>query len=217
MEELLDAVVCGRYPVASWLPGIEELAARHGYSLGTVREAIRALEARGVLAVLHGRGQQVLPDDRWDLLDHDIATAILVTHPDREALGEAAEAFRVAAVQVAMLAAERAGPGDPGVLDAALDRMRMSHARRFVEAETDFHRAVALISGNRFLASMPGSLPAVLATARQVRAPDRNAVAVSLLERVAVAIRHRDPLAAAAGAEEYGTRLAAWLRRRPSR
>lgn len=214
MDELLDAVVTGRYAAASWLPSIEELAASHGRSLATVRDAIRALEERGLLAVVHGRGLQVLADDRWALLDRDVATALLVTHPSRSTLAEAAEALRLVEVQAAILAAERACPGDAGMLDAALERMRAAgtNGRAYVEAESDFHRAVALISGNRFLASMLETLPTLLAAARRERAPDRNALAIMLLERVAVAIRHEDPQAAAAAAEDYGTRLASWLR-----
>ncbi len=216
MDELLDAIVTGRYAAASWLPGIDELAARHACSPATIRQALRALEERGLVDVAHGRGQQVLADDRWRLLDRDVAAAVLVEHPAPRLLAEAAEAFRLVGVQAARLAATRARPGDAAVLQDAIERMReAATTRASVEAETDFHRGVALISGNRFLASMLETLPQALAAARRERAPDRDALTVRLLERIVTAVSAADPTAAAAAAEDYGTRLDGWLRQTP--
>src|SRR6185312_17192215 len=79
LAELLDAIVAGRLRAGEWLSTLDDIAARHGCSPSAVREAIRALEERRVVEVRAGRGQAVLGDDRWMVLDHDADRAAAAT------------------------------------------------------------------------------------------------------------------------------------------
>jgi GntR family transcriptional repressor for pyruvate dehydrogenase complex len=206
MSELLDAVVTGELAAETWLPGVDAIAARHACSAGAAREAVRALEERGVLDVVPGLGQRVLADDRWDLLDADVVTALLVEHPARPLLAEAVEAFRLAETQAALLAARRAQPGDVRMLAATVGRMREEPAE-----EPELHRMLALVSGNRVRAAMLETLAPALVAARRRRAPDRDGPAARALVRLVPALRESDPTAAAAAVDDYGRRLAGWL------
>ena len=64
-RKLVSGLVSGTYPVGSRLPAERELAAMHGVSRPTAREAIIALEVRGFLEVRVGSGAYVIrvPDD----------------------------------------------------------------------------------------------------------------------------------------------------------
>lgn len=208
MSELLDGVVSGEFPAETWMPGVEVIAADRACSVAAAREALRALEERRVVEVVHGRGPRVRADDRWDLLDGDVANAVLFERPARSFLADAVEAFRLVETQAAMLAARRAAPGDVRLISGVLDRMRDGGSTR---AEVDFHRTLALVANNRFVASMLETLPAVLVAARRRRSPGRDAMAVRLLARVVPALRETDPTAAAAAIEDYGRRLPGWL------
>ena len=88
LSELLDEIVGGGIPAGSWLPKADDIAARHACSVGTAREAIRALEERRLVEVHAGQGQEVLTADHWALLDRDVAEAALRRSGDPQLLRE---------------------------------------------------------------------------------------------------------------------------------
>jgi DNA-binding FadR family transcriptional regulator len=221
MCELLDDVVTGALPAASWLPQVADIAARHACSPNAAREAIRALEERRIVEVHAGQGQQVLGSEHWALLDRDVAEAALLRHRDPQLVREAVEALRLFEVQAAMLAARRATAGDVTMLERILDQMRRSSRggngagtgdEAFAEAEAAFHRALVSISGNRFLVSALDALYATLARARRRWAADRDPLVIRLHEGIVAALAAGDATAAAAAVESYGKHLASWLR-----
>ena len=213
VAELLDDVVSGRIAAATRLPKVEEIAARHACSLGAAREALRALEERGIVEVHAGQGQQVRGDDGWALLDRDVAEAALLRHSDPQLLREAVDALRLIETQAAMLAARKLTEGDLALLEQTLGQMREPDTGPgFAEAEAAFHRTLLLISGNRFLASALESLHPVIAHVRRQRAPERDTAVVRAHERIMAALGERDATATAAAVDAYARRLASWLR-----
>jgi GntR family transcriptional repressor for pyruvate dehydrogenase complex len=209
MIELLDQIVSANVPYAAPLPGVHDIAARHVVSPSVAREAVRALEERRVVAVRPGHGQHALAPEHWNVLDADVAEAVLVRHPAVPSVREAVEALRLVETPAAMLAARRATDADLALLDEAVAAMRASHD--FPDAEARFHRTLMLLSGNRFLAATLAGLHPALARARHERAADRDPLAVRLHERIVAALRARDPTATAAAVEDYGRYLATWL------
>jgi GntR family transcriptional repressor for pyruvate dehydrogenase complex len=219
--ELLNEVVTGEVPAATWLPRVEDLAIRHACSVAVVREAIRALEERRIVVVHPGQGQKVLDSDHWALLDQDVLEATLLRHRDPQLLREAIEALRLYEVQAALLAARRVQRGDLDELGQILDQMRASsrdrngaadHSTGFVEAETTFHHVVMAATGNRFFVSTLRFLHPTVARARYRWATDRDQAVIRAHETMHAAFADRDPAAAAAAMESYGTHLARWLR-----
>jgi DNA-binding FadR family transcriptional regulator len=217
-SELLGEIVSGRRAAGTWLPAVSEIAARFACSPATAREAIRALHERGVVAVRAGHGQQVLGVDHWDLLDRDVAGALLVAADGTRLIAQAAEARRVLETHAAMLAARQLRPRDLDLLEHEVERMRaaanagVGDSDRFADAEAAFHRTLMVLSGNRYIAAMLAPLHPVLAAARRRRAPDRDAVAVRLIERIVAALAAQDATATAAAVDEYGRRLTGWIR-----
>jgi DNA-binding FadR family transcriptional regulator len=221
MSELLDQIVSGAIRPASRLPKVEDIAARHACSPGTVREAIRGLEERRIVTVRAGRGQTVLDADHWALLDEEVLAAALVRHRDPQLLREAIEALRLHEVQGALLAAPRIGRGDLDELSQIVDQMRESarggngaehRAEVFLDAERTFHHILMASSGNRFLVSTLRFLHPTLALVRYRLAADRDDAVVRLHEGMLAALADRDPAAAAAAMERYGSQLMSWLR-----
>ena len=221
MKQLLGEVVSGAIPAGSWLPRVEDIAARHVTSTGPVREAIRALAERGIVDVHAGRGQVVLDSDHWALLDRDVLEAALLRHRDPRLLREAIDTLRLFEVQGALLAAGRVERGDLDELEQILDQMRAAsrggngaHSRgdRFVEAETTFHHILMASTGNRVLVSALRFLHPTLARVRCESSANRDDAVVSLHEAMHAALAAHDPAAAAAAMESYGKHLASWLR-----
>ena len=96
-RKLVAGLVSGKYPVGSRLPAERELAAIHGVSRPTAREAIIALEVQGFVEVRVGSGAYVIrePDDN-DLPGYGM-TAFELTEARLLIEGEAAA---LAATQV---------------------------------------------------------------------------------------------------------------------
>jgi DNA-binding FadR family transcriptional regulator len=179
MRELLAEMAVGELVPGDMLAREVDLATRFDVSRGVVREFIRGLEERGVIAVKHGRGATVTPSDEWDVLDPEVLRALLQAPGGEELVGEALECQRLLEVHAAGLAAERARPDDLDALAQAVERMAAEvpkagrtagAAERCHEADRDFHRALVRASGNRALARMSAPLHRALMAAAGERA-----------------------------------------------
>jgi DNA-binding FadR family transcriptional regulator len=80
-EDLIDAIVSGLLPADSVLPGEQALCEDFGVSRVVVREALKALEHKGLLIIRQGQGTVVAPVTRWDLLDSTVLDA-RIRHDD---------------------------------------------------------------------------------------------------------------------------------------
>ena len=145
VDALLGDIVGGQYAAGELLPKEELLVERFEISRGTVREALRALEERGVVRVRHGRGARVLPADEWNVLDPDVARALATGRKRRDFVGEVRACRLLLEAEAAGLAAEHASAAQKAELrELAGDAGR--EARRI-------RRLVGTASGNRPLAA----------------------------------------------------------------
>ena len=61
VQQVVHQIVAGVYPPRQVLPTEPELMQRYGVSRTVVREAVRVLAAKGMVAVKHGSGMWVAP------------------------------------------------------------------------------------------------------------------------------------------------------------
>ena len=120
MATILQRVVDGELVPSQWLPSEERLKDELGISRGVVRETISALKERGILEVRHGRGQRVLGEEEWDLLDAHVLGAI-VTGRRFDLVREIIECQGMIAPAAGALAAGRAS-------DHAIEELEDRHA-----------------------------------------------------------------------------------------
>lgn len=173
-----------------------------------VREAIRVLEAKGMVRPRPRVGTLVLPVSSWDLLDEDVI-AWRVRGPDRlRQLGELMD-LRVA-VEVAAVRACCAHASDEEVAALMQDCEQMDAAGRrgdheeFTAADINFHARLLTASGNLLFQQFVGPFGAVL-HARQDLAtlPDRiDPTTIRMHTEVARAIASRDTVKAEQRARE---------------
>ncbi|MFI1460475.1 FadR/GntR family transcriptional regulator [Nocardia carnea] len=191
---LLARIRAGEWPLGHKLPGETTLAAQLGVGRSTLREAVRALAGKGVLASRQGAGVFVtaldIPED-WD------------TVLRRATIAAVLEARIAIEAEAAALAAERRTPADLRAIRRTLS-VRATQSRTItdlVDADTAFHRAVIVAAHNDILTQLfdtflPRSRAAMIdmLQLRPMPAPDEDHAAH---ERLAEAIAARDPKAAA--------------------
>ncbi|MGW0082332.1 FadR/GntR family transcriptional regulator [Streptomyces sp. NPDC003393] len=203
VDELGRRIVGGVWGPEDSLPVEDLLATEIGVSRGVLREAVKALVAKGMLHVRPRTGTRVLPPEHWNHLDRDVlrwkqagdATALL---------RDTSELRRIVEPEAARLAAHRAGPDDVRALYDALAAMEAAAAEPgrsgYVEADIAFHRALLDAGGNRLLGSLGRAIDIALEHSFLVSTQTPGAVEASLPGHRAIveAVVANDPAAAAA-------------------
>jgi DNA-binding FadR family transcriptional regulator len=221
MRELVDAVVGGEYAEGDWMPSLDQLRTRLGASRGVLREALRGLEERGLIAVHPARGQLIRQREDWDTRSPDVLRACIERGPDPRILSQTIAARAVIEREAATHACEFASDADLGLLKSRIEAMERSlepGASRtlgpsdpFVVADAWFHHTLALLSENAVLAKLIEPAQLVLAELRRTRAPERDATALRHHRRILEGLSSRDPDLARAAVSGYARQLRRWL------
>lgn len=149
-HEIGRQIVVGKFVEGSLLPRESELADKFDVSRQAVREALKVLAAKGLVASRRRTGTQVLPREAWNLLDPDV----IAWHPaDRlpaQLFIDLVELRRVVEPAAAGLAATRGDAAMAEVISAAVtDMVRFKDDPvAFDDADMRFHLAVLDASGN---------------------------------------------------------------------
>lgn len=143
-QMLLDRIRAGEWTLGQKLPGETTLAPQLGVGRSTVREAIRQLAGRGVLAARQGAGVFITALDvpeEWDavLRRADIVSVI--------------EARIAIESEAAMLAASHRTPADVRAIRRALQERAAAGPDDddYVDADLAFHRCIIAASHNPVL------------------------------------------------------------------
>ncbi|MFK0152775.1 FadR/GntR family transcriptional regulator [Streptomyces sp. NPDC090493] len=151
MEDLRDQILRGALPDGSRLPPERDLTERYGVSGATVREAVRALTAMGLISVRHGSGSFVTASaDRMIALS--IASAIQLKHVGA---AEVLDILGTLNAHAAKAAAVHATDEEIAALRAAAERLAsIDSVDESVHALKRFLRLLSEISRNALLATL---------------------------------------------------------------
>lgn len=140
----------GRLRPGDQLPTEQSLATSLGVSRNVVREAIARLRSGGVVQSRQGVGAFLLRMEPAKTLEID--PEVLT---NREEFQHLFEMRAMLEIRTAGLAAERRSAANLKALKASLDRMRGAKwDQGGVDADLEFHRIVALCTGNPYLAKV---------------------------------------------------------------
>ncbi len=192
IRAIQEMILRGEARPGDWLMPQPELAQRLGVGLSTVREAIKGLTLLGVLEPQPGRGTWV----------HAEAPALLrmlnllrLRLPEVD-LHAIYEARRLLEVELTVLAAERADERAVARIDEALQQMRkaLRYDEAFIEADLNFHLAVARAAGNPLLEQFYHITAQMMSEVnRQIAAiPGLKDTGLRLQEEILQAIRAHD-------------------------
>ena len=144
--QLLDEIMAGRFSVGARLPTENQLAQRFSVSRPVVREALQRLQTDGVVIARQGSGTYVQrsPSQRVAELTSQLSLhQVLQVMELRMALEELS----------AKLAARHRTDDQVRAIEHARQQLsdRLGHGEPAKDADYDFHRAIAVASGNGML------------------------------------------------------------------
>ena len=172
VQAALGRDICaGRFRPGDILPSEAELCERFNLSRIVIREAIKALAAKGLVDVRRKVGTQVQPLAQWNLFDPDIiAWRTQTLGVDRTMARDLVELRRVVEPATARLAALRASSEQRAALREAYQAMvrAVGGDGDYVSADLVFHTTIMRAADNQFLGQMQSAMGALLHAAFQI-------------------------------------------------
>lgn len=207
IQRITQAIHEGRLKPGDALPSEARIAASFGVSKPIAREAIRQLAAMGVVHIQQGKPTRVQALDAAPL-DRFYRFAV---RGRANGLTEAVELRRILEPPIAAHSAARRSDADIEKLDLILARMEdaLGNVPLWIEADLDFHEAVAASSGNRLLDfQIRGLRPVIrevmeIFNSRGARTADDWQLTFRRHVRVIEAIRSGDAAAAADAMQKH--------------
>ena len=148
---LIRGILEGRYPPGSRMPNEREISKSFGVNRNVVREALRSLEAMGLVRIRRGSGTYV--QDLRISGGVNLVPFLLVREDgtlNLEVLRDILEFFQNNVVETVRLAARRMDPETLGQLSELLDRAESAEGGEREGALRDFARTVVASARNVF-------------------------------------------------------------------
>jgi DNA-binding FadR family transcriptional regulator len=165
------AILSGQYKPGDILTGEIAAAEALDVSRGAYREAVQVLTAKGLVESRAKTGTQVLPRERWNLLDPDVLAWAFTGEPDERLVRSLFELRLVIEPAAAGFAAERRTRADVKRMGDALKGMRRHSLATptGVAADRDFHDALLHATGNDAMVVLGSSIGAAVAWTTQFK------------------------------------------------
>ena len=156
VEELGRRIVGGEFKPGEALPNEAVLGQEFDASRSVIREAVKALAAKGLIESRTRTGIRVLAPMHWNLLDPQVLGWRYSTMPPPQFYREIFEMRGLIEPQAAAFAAERAGKVDVAEIATAYDAMEAAEepGSEAIHADLRFHRAVLAAAHNDLLLQM---------------------------------------------------------------
>jgi GntR family transcriptional repressor for pyruvate dehydrogenase complex len=164
-DRIAERILTGEVTPGDTLPPERELCREFGVSRTVIREAIRSLSGKGLVAAVGGSGVRVLAVDAGTV-GESLRNLLRSSDVDYAKVDEVRRAIEIAAAGVA---ASRRTREDVACADAVLRRMRdrIDDLEACVQADLAFHRAIADATRNELYSMLLDSLGAPLVDVRR--------------------------------------------------
>lgn len=205
---LVDGIVSGRYASGSFLPPEPVLCQSFDVSRSVVREALKALEERGLARVRQGHGTTVTSPDEWNLLDPVVLEATIRADEAMGILDQLVDVRVSLESDMARTAAQSMSDADLAQLGALLEELltQLKDAERYQEMDIQYHDFIMGCSGNRLGRSIIRAIhPHARASSRYNPAADEEDIRRAHRGHVAIyeQLRRHDGDGAAAAMQEH--------------
>lgn len=197
IQAIIEMIGSNQLKPGDVLPPERELGRQFGVSRTVVREAVRALDAKGLLDVRTGSGVRVVAVDEATVRE----SMRHFVHGSSVDYAKVDEMRRVLEVAAAGLAAERAGEVDIAAMDETIEAFEneCTDLEKSVQHDLAFHRAIARATHNELFLVLHDSMGEMLLEVRRhnlARGRSERRLVVGMHERIRDAIAAHDPAGA---------------------
>ena len=161
VQQIEDSIVKGSLKPGDQLPAERELAQRFGVSRTAVREAVKALREKGLVEAYSGRGTFITDGTRQAVRQSlDLMSRI----GQQEGSRDLAEVRAILEPEIAALAAQRIQEPELATMREAVAVMDKAgqDPDAYIEADLDFHLALAEGASNPLILSLIDSIVGLL-------------------------------------------------------
>src|SRR5215470_16840619 len=161
VEQVEASILKGQLKPGDQLPAERDLAQRFGVSRTAVREAVKALREKGLVEAYSGRGTFVT-DGTTEAVRQSLDLMVKIGHPDGST--HRAEVRAILEPEIAALAARRIQEPELATMReavAVMDRAGQD-PEAYIEADLDFHLALAEGAANPLILSLLDSIVGLL-------------------------------------------------------
>src|SRR5271169_2036253 len=194
VQQIEESILKGTLKPGDQLPAERELAQRFGVSRTAVREAVKALREKGLVEAYSGRGT-FITDGTTQAVRQSLDLMVKIGQP--EGSTHLAEVRAILEPEIAALAATRVQEGELATMREAVAVMDRAgkDPEIYIEADLDFHLALAEGAANPLILSLLDSIVALLREQRMrifkvPGGPERGQVHH---KRILDAVQHHDP------------------------
>ena len=214
---ILETIASNQLMPGDLLPPERELGRQFGVSRTVIREAVRALAAKGLLEVRSGSGVRIIAVDEGTVRE----SMRHFVHGSRLDYGKVNEVRHVLEAAAAGLAAERATEADVAAMDETIDALENEchDLEKSVLHDLAFHRAIATATHNELFLVLHDSMGEMLLEVRRrnlSKGRDERRLVVDMHRRIRDGIAAHDAAAAReAMLDHLGHVSATWAGQEP--
>jgi DNA-binding FadR family transcriptional regulator len=156
VSSLIESIASGRFPAGSPLPPEPALCQEFNVSRSVVRESVKRLEEKGLVLAKQGQGTNVLPPDRWNLLDPEVLAAFIRNDHSLTIFDDLIEVRAALEVQMARRAAIRMTEAQMQRLEAHLHKLEslLDDPDGYAKADLAFHDLIGQFSNHALARSV---------------------------------------------------------------
>jgi GntR family transcriptional regulator, transcriptional repressor for pyruvate dehydrogenase complex len=193
VQQIEESIVKGDLKTGDQLPAERDLAQRFGVSRTAVREAVKALREKGLVEAYSGRGT-FITDGTTQAVRQSLDLMVKIGQP--EGFAHLAEVRAILEPEIAALAAVRIQESELATMREAVALMDKAYEDpdAYIEADLDFHLALAEGAANPIILSLLDSIVGLLREQRMrvfrvTGGPQRGQI---YHKRILDAVEHHD-------------------------
>ena len=196
VEEVGNRIVRGDWQPGEQLPDESVFGTELDVSRTVVREAMKVLSEKGLIASRPRVGTRVYSRDHWNHLDPDVLKWIFANNPTKKDADDLIELRRMIEPGAAKLAAKRISEDEIEALRQAFQEMVDAGAdvEKGIEPDLRYHHIILKASGNQMLVPLGHTIESALVASFRISSsvPSERVVSLGRHEAVMNAIAAHD-------------------------
>lgn len=192
VEKIKEALIKGEIKPGDYLPSETDLSESLGVGKSSVREAIKMLEALGVVQICKGNGSRVRTCVHASMLNPLIFQLILNSNGQRQA--QLVEFRKMIEISASLLAIDNATSQDIENIREIHERLKTDFKRgkATVDNDTEFHNAIYESTHNPFVVSIGSCIMELFQPSLVIANRDYSTIVTDNHEQILSALERRD-------------------------